>query len=403
MQLGRLPTGDLVQQKDVGTMLNTILLPLDGSPLAERARTYAMLLARRSGANIKLMQAVQAYVAPGTDPIEAQVEVTQCAEEFLNAVAERMNAEGIKTESHIYYGEPISSILDAATRQRADMIVMSTHGRGGIARMLYGSVADQILRRSNVPVLMVPSIVEQAWPTDQPLSLLVPLDGSELSEEALTAVTLVKDKDALGVRLTLLRVVQPVQPSLQGQGHPYVPFNEDLEVAAARRYLEHEASKLAARGYLVKTLVSVGEPARVIGDVARELHVDLIAMATHGKSGLSRLVLGSVATAILRHTTAPLLLARPVSMHHTESEESATVATAGRTSTHVTMSPAAGDDPLVAVQVTASDLELIARSLKALGHAPGFDYGHVLAARALADKLAMVRPAEIHEVATFPS
>ncbi len=379
-------------------MLNTILLPLDGSPLAERARTYATLLARRSGASIKLVQAVQAYAAPGTDPSEAQVEVTQCAEEFLNSVAERMNADGIQTEPHIYYDEPVKAILDAATRQHADMIVMSTHGRGGIARMLYGSVADQILRRSNVPVLVVPSIVEHAWPTDQPLRVLVPLDSSELSEEALTAVALVRDKDALGVHLTLLRVVQPVSTSLHGPGHTYVPFNEDLEVAAARRYLEHEAGLLAARGYTVTPLVAVGEPARVIGDVARELHVDLIAMATHGKSGLSRLILGSVATAILRHTTAPLLLVRPASMHHTDVEESPTVATAVQISANAAPSSPAGDDPLVAVQLTASDLELIARSLKALGHAPGFDYSHVLAARALAEKLSKVGPAGSREV-----
>lgn len=369
-------------------MLKTILLPLDGSPLAERARSYAAVLARRSGASITLVQAVQAYTPLGMDPSEAQVEVTQCAEEYLNAAAERLGADGLKTDTHVYYDEPIPAILDAAGRQHADLIVMSTHGRGGIARMLYGSVADQVLRRSTIPVLVVPSIVEHAWPTDGTLSLLVPLDGSELAEEALPTVALLSD--AFSVRLTLLRVVQPTISTLYGPGQAYVPFDEELEVAAAKRYLELEAGRLSARGHDVKTLVAVGEPTRVIGDVTRDLRIDLVAMATHGKSGLSRLILGSVATATLRHTTAPLLLVRPASMHHAIVEESSIVSTTPSTGPEALQARA--DDPLLDVQLTASEVELIARSLRALGHAPGFDYSHVLAARSLADRLAGSTP-----------
>ncbi|MCC7104981.1 MAG: universal stress protein [Chloroflexi bacterium] len=382
-------------------MLKTILLPLDGSPLAERARTYATLLARRSGASIKLVQAVQAYTPPGTDPSEAQVEVTQCAEEYLSTAADRLLAEGIKAEPHVYYDEPVPAILDAANRQHADMIVMSTHGRGGIARMLYGSVADQILRRSTVPVLVVPSIVDHGWPADDKLSVLVPLDGSELAEEALLAVNQVKD--AFGARLMLLRVVPPVTSTLHGPSHAYVPFNEDLEVAAAQRYVDHEAAQLTARGYDVKTIVVVGDPARAIGNVAREQRADLIAMATHGKGGLSRLILGSVATATLRHTTVPLLLIRPLAMHHPAAEETRTMPfpmqiDGSPSAPTPTAAPVAAPpepsatEPLVSVQLTASEAELIARSLKALGHAPGFDYSHILAARALAEKIAKVYP-----------
>ena len=106
-------------------------------------------------------------------------------------------------ETHVYYDNPVHAILDAAERQHVDLIVMSTHGRGGLSRMLYGSVADQILRRASVPVLLVPSIVEHAWPTLGPRRILVPLDGSEFAAEALQAAELLTE--TLGADLTLLR------------------------------------------------------------------------------------------------------------------------------------------------------------------------------------------------------
>jgi len=359
-------------------MLKTILLPLDGSSLAERALTYVAVLARRCEARVILVQAVQAHTLPGTDPSGAQFEVTSGAEEYLKHASGRLSADGIVTETHVYYNDPVHAILDAATRQRADLIVMSTHGRGGLSRMLYGSVADQILRRARVPVLLVPSIVEHSWPADGPLSLLVPLDGSELATEALHSADLLTE--AFGAQLALLRVVQPVSYPLVGEGYAYVPFDEEAEVADARRYLDDQAARLSGDGVRVSTNVAVGEPARVIGEIAREQDVDVVVMATHGHGGLSRVILGSVATATLRHTTAPLLLVRPAAVHlietpprHSEPSNSAASVQAG--------------EPVVTVHLTSTELELIEHSLRALGHAPGYDYGHVVEARALADRL----------------
>jgi nucleotide-binding universal stress UspA family protein len=359
-------------------MVKTILLPLDGSPLAERALTYAAVLARRCEARVVLVRAVQAHTLPGIDPSEAQIEVTTSAENYLNTVSGRLSADDIVTETHVYYDAPVHAILDAATRRRADLIVMSTHGRGGLSRMLYGSVADQILRHATIPILLVPSMVEHAWPSDGPLSLLVPLDGSELATEALPAADLLAE--AFGAQLTLLRVVQPVPYPLYGEGYVYVPYDEDAEVAEARRYLDDRATGLSGGGARVETRVAVGEPAIVIGEVARQRDVDVVVMATHGHGGLSRVILGSVATATLRHTTAPLLLVRPGVVHPTElpaghpepSSSSITVQTAG---------------PVVAVQLTPTEIELIEHSLRALDHVPGYDDGQVLAARTLADRL----------------
>ena len=359
-------------------MLKTILLPLDGSPLAERALTYATVLARRSEATIALVEAVRARTLPGIDPSDAQVELTGQAEAYLQSVAERLSADGTKAEVHVCYDEPVRAILGTAERQRADLIVMSTHGRGGLSRMLYGSVADQILRRARIPVLLVPSIVDHAWPTEGPLSLLVPLDGSELATEALHSADLLTE--AFGARLTLLRVVQPVPYPLYGEGYAYVPYDEDAEVAEAQRYLADQAARLAERSVGVTTDVTVGDPARVIGEVARERNVDVVVMATHGHGGLSRVILGSVATATLRHTTAPLLLVRPAAVHQAELSTGHTEASSSSTSMQA-------DEPVITVQLTSTELELIEHSLRALGHAPGYDYGHVVEARALADRL----------------
>lgn len=368
-------------------MLKTILLPLDGSSLSERALTYAAVLARRCEATVVLVEAVLAHTFPGVNPSEAQTEVTTGAEQYLNTAAERLSADGIVTETHVYYDHPVHAILDAATRRRADLIVMSTHGRGGLSRMLYGSVADQILRRATVPVLLVPSIVEHAWPADGPLSLLVPLDGSELATQALRSAGLLTE--AFGSRGTLLRVVQPVPYPLYGEGYAYVPYDEDAEVADARHYLDEQAARLVERGVRVTTDVVVGDPARAIGEVARAQGVDVVVMATHGHGGLSRLILGSVATATLRHTTAPLLLVRPAAA---QAAGTAGLGTdeAGSSSDRVSPRHVIADEagaPTMTVHVNEAELELIDHGLRALGHAPGYDYGHVLAARSLADRL----------------
>jgi nucleotide-binding universal stress UspA family protein len=368
-------------------MLKTILLPLDGSPLAERALTYAAVLARRCEARVVLVEAVPSRSLPGVDPSDAQAELHRHAESYLNVAAGRLSAAGIATETHVVIADPVQAILDAAARQHADLIVMSTHGRGGLGRMLYGSVADQVLRRATVPVLLVPSIVEHAWPAEGPRLLLLPLDGSGLATEAFASATLLAEP--FDSQLALLHVVPPMPHPVPGEGYAYASCGEDAEVAEAQRYLDNRATRFARCGVSVSTSVVVGDPARVIGEVAREQNADVVVMATHGRGGLSRLMLGSVATATLRHTTVPLLLVRPSTAHAAEPAS---------TTSHDLSSPQGGTamplstldqpvDRVVSVQLSDADLELIDHSLRSLGHAPGYDYGHVLAARALADRL----------------
>ena len=147
-------------------MLQNILLPLDGSPLAELAIPYSSSLARRAGASLVLVQAVQAHTPPGVDQTDAELEVMGRAQTYLQSVAARLDADHVRAAAHVYYDDAAHAILDAAERQSADLIVMSTHGRTGIGRMLYGSVADLVLRHATVPVFLVPasaSAPKKAW------------------------------------------------------------------------------------------------------------------------------------------------------------------------------------------------------------------------------------------------
>jgi nucleotide-binding universal stress UspA family protein len=367
-------------------MLKMILLPLDGSPLAERALPYAAALARRAGHRVVLVEAVQANPLPGVDASDARVEVAGRAGNTLRGAARRLAAMAVTAEPHTYYADPVHAILHAADRQAADVIVMSTHGRGGFGRMLYGSVADQVLRHASVPVLLVPSIVEHAWPSDRPLRLLIPLDGSTLAEDALQSAELLAE--VLESRSTLLRVVEPPSQPLHGDGCAYLPFDQDAELADARRYLQDQVGRLRERGRQAEATVAVGPSARVIAEIARGQEADVIVMTTHGHGGLSRLILGSVATSVLRRTTVPLLLARPSGLHRDEPGHPVTAA--GRGTTRMTPPPVLADEPAgstVCVRLSEVDLELIERGLKALAYAPGYDYGHVLAAQALAKRL----------------
>lgn len=137
--------------------LERILVPLDGSTLAEAALTKAVPLAKEAGgASIVLVRATEASAIAGGDPIEAQVAVVKEAEAYLEAVAARVRESGVKEVStSVWYGPPAPAIVEAADMTRADVIVMSTHGRSGLGRLVLGSVAESVLRGTHIPILLL--------------------------------------------------------------------------------------------------------------------------------------------------------------------------------------------------------------------------------------------------------
>lgn len=135
----------------------TVLVPLDGSDLAETALEHAADMAR-NGASLVLVRAAEAHTMPGGDPTEAQVKVVREAEEYLAAVRARLTRTGVdRVEVSVWYGPPADSIVDAARFRKADLIVMSTHGRSGLGRLIVGSVAETVLRSTTTPILLVRS------------------------------------------------------------------------------------------------------------------------------------------------------------------------------------------------------------------------------------------------------
>ncbi len=298
-------------------MYRHILVALDGSDFGERALPMAVTLAKASGAQVTLVRAAWTTVAPGTDAIEAQRKVVADAETYLAGVASRLLAEGINAEAAVPYAAAAEGILAEITVRHADMVVMCTHGRSGLGRWVYGSVAEAVLARSSVPVLLVrPTgpLARLAAASATP-AVLLPVDGSAFSEAALPhALTLVR---ALAGSLVLLRVVVPSlgyypDPLL---GQPYVSdvgerLIDDGE-KEAKQYVTDLAGRLAAEGLAVTHVVRVGFPSETILDEAKTAGAQLIVMATHGRTGLREMLLGSVALDVVRHGGLPLLLVRP--------------------------------------------------------------------------------------------
>lgn len=136
--------------------LDTIVVPLDGSALAEGALARAADLAAGGNARVILLRATQAHVLPGADTIDAQVKVVQEAEAYLAEVAARVRALGVKdVRCSVWYGAAAPAIIEAAELHHADLIVMMTHGRSGLGRLVMGSVAESVLRGTTTPILLL--------------------------------------------------------------------------------------------------------------------------------------------------------------------------------------------------------------------------------------------------------
>lgn len=289
-------------------MLHTIVVPLDGSLPAERALPYARLLARATGSKLMLVHA-RRCITPDEDLPD------------LEAVAERLRAAEIDVDVRLCHlpspEEAGQAILDASRDLNADLVVMSTHGRSGLGRVLYGSVADQILRRTHLPLLLIPARCERAWHDGRSLRVLAPLDGSAFSEAILAPL-----EDLIGPLLeSLILLRTPDSIDYAGPHDDRCDVcrlarargeEPDIEPVRVRRELERVAARLRVKGIDTESNVELGATAPTILRIAHERDIDLIAMATHGHGGLTRLVMGSVATDVLRRATTPLLVIRPV-------------------------------------------------------------------------------------------
>jgi len=292
-------------------MYRTILAPLDGSEFSERAVPMAMSLAQALQAQVVLVRAASATVFPGVDPTEAQVQAVAEARDYLSALATEWEEQGLRVETAVPYGDAAESILLEISLHNANLVVMCTQGRSGLGRWIYGSVAEQVLARSPVPVLLVRGAgpIPVLGPEPAQAALLVPLDGSTFAEAALPhAIGLAR---VFNGTIVLLRVVAPVMALY---GYPGVRVAQEAlgeEFVQAEVYLGEVAERLRADGLAVETSVREGWPADVISQLTVAPAPRLVVMATHGRTGVERLLLGSVALEVVRRGALPVLLVRP--------------------------------------------------------------------------------------------
>lgn len=294
-------------------MFTRILVPLDGSMLAEQALPLATAMAQRFQATLHLLRAVVVPVGLEVD-FRALVDALRDeAQRYLADVAGRLRSSGYAVETAVVEAEPAEAILEYTQQHEIALITMATHGRTGLGRWVLGSVADKVVRASHRPVLLVRAGVTQASPHVH--RILLPLDGSTLAEQALPLAEAVAR--AFGAEIIVLRVITPVTSpyvygdALAGYAAPYIEDVLEAQRNEAENYVTDTVEQLRAAGLRARGEVAGGLPADEILRVAAEHHADLIVMATHGRSGLGRFALGSVAERIVSASPVPVLVIRP--------------------------------------------------------------------------------------------
>lgn len=288
-----------------------VAIALDGSPFAERALPAAATISRLLGATLAMISVIPARGAPrvlpkgrsGGNPLEAgQAEL----EAYLSGLAGTYQQQGVRVESYVAAG-PVAQAIDGLTRELdVELLVMSTHGRSGVSRFMLGSNASALLQLLRLPVVLLRPEALAAGQQPKLRRVLVALDGSSFAEQVLPWARLVAQIS--GAELLLLSVPEIPEPSLYGALGDAVEELREQADANARRYLERTAGLLRAEGLPVAALVEGSRPAVAILDVAEREGVDLIMLATHGRGGMERLFLGSVADRVVHHSRQPVML-----------------------------------------------------------------------------------------------
>ena len=299
-------------------MFNRILVPLDGSSFGEHALPWAQSIARRAEARIELVHVYQPAGLPETAwADQAYEQGKQKAQAYLECVVERLKpSTRFGVEATLLEGHVAERLLKQVNETGADLIVLTTHGRGSLSRYWLGSVADELIRRATVPLLMVRPQEEAADLTDELAvrRILIPLDGSPFAEQILEPAM------ALGTLMqTEYRLLRVVAPTVASGPDPW--FSPPLHVpdqdvqSQAQTYLERISERMQEGnsrtvGAHVKSALHSG-PA-ILEDVQGH-DVNLIALSTHGRSGITRWVMGSVADKVVRGAAVPVLAYRPSS------------------------------------------------------------------------------------------
>ncbi len=301
-------------------MYRTLLVPLDGSPFSAKALPVAAAIAKRTGAAVHVVTVLDpsAYVpfVPGevlvpvmdTDALATRREADTAA---IRVVAEQLADDGVSVTGQLLEGTVVEALSEHAVSIGADLIIMTTHGRSGLERLWLGSVATSFLQRAPAPVFLLRPTSDSAEAPSMPSGkVLVPLDGSAFGDTIIPYAK--RFAEATGASLELFSVAIP-------HAIPMAPFGTDSLLADEGNLTrqEHEAKQrlreladTMPEGTSVEVSTDMTAASAII-ERAERIGAGAIAMATHGRTGLARLVLGSCADAVLRGAPQAMLLYRP--------------------------------------------------------------------------------------------
>ena len=284
-------------------MIDRILVPLDGSRVAEQILPHLRRLLHRQDAEVILVRA--AVPPPVENGLLMADALLAAARDYLIETQDHLRDQGARVRMVVRVGSPARVILDVAEEERVTMIALATHGETGLKRLLAGSVAEEVLRRTPVPVL----VVRPFWSYEllpgrmdgeelRPMrNLLVPMDTPEEADQLLPPV--IELARLFDARVVLLHVLKPEELKKADAG---------ARRAEEESLLSRLASRLEEEKVEAQTSIAKGDPAKEILEAARANEIDLIAMSTHAKSGFLRLFSSGVTEKVLRESTCPLLV-----------------------------------------------------------------------------------------------
>ena len=299
----------------------SILVPLDSSPSAESALPWAVHLARLSKAALRIVEvhAIPTVMLDGESLSSTAVSdeaIRETETDYLAKVQSRLKNTGVAVTAELLDGGVISSLTEYANRLKPGWIVMLSHGRGAIARFFFGETARGFVRESPSPVLLVRESEAALDLLTPPFvaRILVPLDGSEMAERMIGPATAFAKLVGTDIELLLALDAVPDMEAISRRHEAGLPGPWDPGAAPAKAelYLHHQADRIRAQSIKAKcNVVPRGEAADVIVAEADSKPGTVIALATHGRGGLSTVVWGSVADAVIRRAKGPVLVYRP--------------------------------------------------------------------------------------------
>lgn len=299
-------------------MYSNILVPLDGSELAECVITHVEALAGDLGnVTITFLYVVQPLDAPMVQPSfrkKIESEGKAAAQAYVKKLCSRAAFKD-NSSGKVLIGKPADTIVEFAASNKVDLIVMATHGRSGVSEFFYGSVAEKVLHTSKVPIWMVKAASCQMSYAHRKLTVLAPLDGSKVAETVLAHLKdLHKQLPENKLEIILMRVCEIFAPPITYPPPMSMSWDEYLAYETARckdickTYLAGIQEKFSKYRMKTRTEILEGIPAEKVISYANKHSIDLIVMSTHGRTGISKWAFGSIAEKVLRGANCPILL-----------------------------------------------------------------------------------------------